>query len=162
MTTQQQEMQQELERVEREYAGRSDFARGQARMAATTSLSAMEDRYGQDMLTHASHGESFLRLFQSRMVPGGLYLLDEPEGPLSPLRQMALFTMLHQLTERDACQFIIATHSPILMALPSAQLFTFDTQPMSTARFSELPSVSLLRDFLAAPEQFVHQLTQEE
>ena len=85
------EMQRELDRVENEYQGRSKQAQGLARMPFANELGAMQNRYG-DGLDTQSHGESFLALFQARFVPGGLYLLDEPEAPLSPLRQMALMS----------------------------------------------------------------------
>src|SRR5438094_10106455 len=77
----------------------------------------MERRYGRDPDAR-SHGQAFLNLFQSRFVPGGLYLLDEPEAPLSPQNQLGLLAILLDVIERDA-QFIIATHSPILLAFPA-------------------------------------------
>ena len=76
----------------------------------------MERRYGVNLDAN-SHGQSFLKLFQSRFVPGGLYLLDEPEAPLSPQSQLALIAMIGDMVAQDA-QFIIATHSPILLGFP--------------------------------------------
>ena len=70
--------------------------------------------------------KGLLALFQSRFVPGGLYLLDEPEAPLSPLRQLAFLSALKQMLTEDS-QFIIATHSPIILAFPEAQIFSFPT-----------------------------------
>jgi len=152
------ELKQELARVEVEYKDRSAFAKGQARMAFAGSLAAYESRYGKDALNQSSHGESFLRLFQSRIVPGGLYLLDEPEAPLSPLRQLALLSMIRDMAEKQDCQFILVTHSPVLAALPGAQVLTFDTAPFSNTRYEELEAVNLLRDFLSCPERMLRQL----
>src|SRR5688500_1179576 len=98
--------------VEVEYADRSEWAKGLAAGPARASLAEMEQRYGVDLDAN-SHGQSFLRLFQSRFVPGGLYLLDEPEAPLSPQSQLALMAMLFDMISQDA-QFVIATHSPML------------------------------------------------
>src|SRR5262245_54379580 len=78
------------------------------------------NKYGEDLDAN-SHGEAFLKLFQARFVPRGLYMLDEPEAPLSPLRQLSLLSILKEMVEQDA-QFIIATHSPILMAFPEAKI----------------------------------------
>ena len=77
-----------------------------------------------------SHGQSFLRLFQSRFVPGGLYLLDEPEAPLSPQSQLGLIAMISEMVAQDA-QFIVATHSPLLMAYPGATIVSFDHAPVA-------------------------------
>jgi predicted ATPase len=104
-----------------------------------------------------SHGQSFLRLFESRFVPGGLYLLDEPEAPLSPHSQLALLAMLGEMVARDA-QFVVATHSPILLAFPGARIYSFDDGPVRTVPYEELPHVTVTRDFLQAPERFLRHL----
>src|SRR5204862_7957881 len=109
---------QELANIDATYEGRSEQAKGLARLPAARSLADMERRYGVDLDAN-SHGQSFLKLFQSRFVPGGLYLLDEPEAPLSPQSQLGLIAMLKDMLPQDA-QFIIATHSPILLAFPNA------------------------------------------
>ncbi|MFN2146615.1 MAG: AAA family ATPase [Anaerolineales bacterium] len=150
------EMQRELERVDEEYKDRSALAQGYARMAFAGELNAMQNRYG-DGLDAQSHGESFLALFQSRFVPGGLYLLDEPEAPLSPLRQMALISMIREMVEQDS-QFIIATHSPILMAYPGAEILSFDQTPIEPVRYQDLEHVNLMRDFLNDPDSFLRHL----
>ena len=117
---------------------------------------ALAERYGEDADAR-SHGESFLELFRSRFVPGGLYLLDEPEAPLSPQRQLALLSMLKEMTAADA-QFIIATHSPILMAFPGAAILGFDRPPVREVAYDEVEHVSLTRDFLNRPEAFLKHL----
>lgn len=150
------EMQRELDRVENEYQGRSKQAQRLARMPFASELGAMQNRYGDGMDTQ-SHGESFLALFQARFVTGGLYLLDEPEAPLSPLRQMALISMLREMVAQDS-QFIIATHSPILMAYPGAEILSFDQTPIGPVRYQDLEHVNLMRDFLNDPDSFLRHL----
>jgi hypothetical protein len=108
----QEDMSEELKRVEEENVHRSEFAKQQARMAYASSLSALNSRYGMEP-DGQSHGESFLAMFRQRIRSGGIYLLDEPEAPLSPMRQLALVSLLME-REEDS-QFFIATHSPILM-----------------------------------------------
>lgn len=154
-------MRTELGRVETEYAGRSAFARGQARMAFAGAIADMEHRYGKDLLDAASHGESFLRLFEERIVPGGLYLLDEPEVPLSPLRQMALLSLIRRMAYEAECQFIIASHSPILLALPGATVYDFDQSPPTQVSWEDLPGIRLMRDFLSSPEAYLRHLGSE-
>jgi predicted ATPase len=117
---------------------------------------ALVNRYGEDADAR-SHGESFLSLFQSRVVPGGLYLLDEPEAPLSPQRQLALLSMLKAMVA-EGSQFLIATHSPILMALPGAAILSFDRAPVREVAYEEVEHVSLTRDFLNNPEAFLRHL----
>jgi predicted ATPase len=146
-----------LEELESEYADRSDWAKGLAMGPVRTSLAELERRYGVDLDAN-SHGQSFLRLFQSRLVPGGLYLLDEPEAPLSPQSQLGLMAMIADLVAQDA-QFIIATHSPILMAYPGATIVSFDEVPVSVVEYGSLESVRLVREFLLAPERFVSRIT---
>jgi predicted ATPase len=147
------ELEQGLERVEYEYAERSKFAQNQAKMAYTRELNDLKNRYGDGLDIH-SHGESYLELFQSRFVPGGLYLLDEPEAALSPLRQLGFLALLKEMIERDA-QFIIATHSPILMAFPNAAILSFDQAPIKAVTWDSLEHVTLTRDFLNNPESFL-------
>ena len=101
--------------------------------------------------------ESFLTLFQARFVPGGLYLLDEPEAALSPLRQLGFLSMLKEMLAQDA-QFIIATHSPILMAYPKATILSFDHAPLQPVSYDDLEHVTLTRDFLNNPAAFLRHL----
>jgi predicted ATPase len=150
------EMQSDLEQVDKDYEGRSDYAKALARSATSGQLAGMRRRYGEGLQVR-SHGESFLDLFQSRFVPGGLYLLDEPEAPLSPLRQLSLLSLLKQMSEQNA-QFIIATHSPILMAMPGAEILSFDHSPVCKVEYRDLEHVNLTRDFLADPESFLRHL----
>lgn len=150
------EMQARLAEVAQEFADASEHARGLAAGPAATSIAELERRYGVS-LDARSHGESFLKLFQARLVPGGLYLLDEPEAPLSPQNQLALIALLRQAVA-DGSQFIIATHSPILMALPGAIIISFDAAPPVPVQYQELDHVLLTRDFLNDPERFLRRL----
>jgi len=142
--------------IEVEYADRSAYAKGLAAGPARASLGALEARYGVDLDAN-SHGQSFLHLFRSRFVPGGLYLLDEPEAPLSPQSQLGLLAMIADMVAEDA-QFVIATHSPILLAYPGARIVSFDELPVRVVEYSELEGVRLVREFLAAPERYLHRI----
>ena len=145
--------------LEVEYADRSDYAKRLAMGPAYASLADMERRYGVDLDAN-SHGQSFLRLFQSRFVPDGLYLLDEPEAPLSPHSQLALLAMMQGMLDEGA-QFIIATHSPILLAFPGATIYSFDRAPAEAVPYAELDHVVLTREFLTAPERYLRALRQD-
>lgn len=150
------EMREEIEAVENDYKDRSELAKGLAKMPYARELSDMQRQYG-DGLDSQSHGESFLTLFQSRFIPGGLYLLDEPEVPLSPLRQIGLLALIKEMTAQNA-QFIIATHAPILMAYPDALILSFDENPIRSVKYDSLEHVNLTRDFLNNPEAFLRHL----
>ena len=150
------EFHQRLADLEVEYAERSAWARGLAMGPARASLAELEARYGVDLDAN-SHGQSFLRLFQSRFVPGGLYLLDEPEAPLSPQSQLALMLMMGDMIAQDA-QFVIATHSPILLAFPGATIYSFDQTPAEAVPYEELEHVVLTRAFLANPDRYLRAL----
>ena len=150
------ELEQDLKDVDRDYEGRSKYAADLARSAYRGQLSAMENRYGRD-LDNYSHGESFLTLFQARFVPGGLYLLDEPEAALSPMRQLTFISAMKQMVGQDA-QFIIATHSPIILAFPGAQILQFADGQIQEVQYSQLEHVQLTKDFLNNPDSFLRYL----
>ena len=145
-----------LQELDSEYADRSAYAKGLAQGPVRASLADMERRYGIDLDAN-SHGQSFLRLFADRFVPGGLYLLDEPEAPLSPQSQLALIAMISDMLARDA-QFLIATHSPILLAFPGARIYSCDRVPVEQVPFAELDHVMLTRDFLNDPAKYLRHL----
>ncbi|MBI1793033.1 MAG: AAA family ATPase [Chloroflexi bacterium] len=152
----QEELQQELDNVESEYQGRSKLAADLARMPYANELGAIQRRYGDGLDTH-SHGESFMALFQTRFVPNGLYLLDEPEAALSPTRQLTFIAALKQMVEQNS-QFIIATHSPIILAFPEATILSFDGGKIRAVKYEQLEHVNLTRDFLASPDSFLRHL----
>ncbi len=147
------ELQDMADSFDEEYSG---YALGLAKGAALGQKQALIERYGEDLDAN-SHGESFLKLFQSRFVSGGLYLLDEPEAPLSPQRQLGLLAMLKEMVEQEA-QFIIATHSPILMAFPGARIISFDEHPIREVDYDDVEHVSLTRAFLNNPQSFLRRL----
>ena len=103
--------------------------------------------YGPRALHEQSHGESFLALIEHRFRGGGLYFLDEPEAALSPMRQMALLSRLHDLVEARS-QFIVATHSPILLAYPGATIYEFGPGGPRSIRYEETEHFRVTRDFL--------------
>ena len=150
------EFQQDLESVKKEYKGRSRYAEALASMPYQGQLAEMQRRYG-DGLDQYSHGESFLTLFQSRFVPGGLYLLDEPEAALSPMRQLTFLAALKQMVQEDS-QCIIATHSPILLAFPESQILLFENGSIRGVKYNQLEHVQLTKDFLNSPESFLRYL----
>jgi predicted ATPase len=154
------ELEEDLADVDRDYAGRSPRAQAYARSAYAGQLGALRRDYGQG-LDARSHGESFLALFQARFVPNGLYLLDEPEAPLSPLRQLTFLALLNRMVKEGA-QFIIATHSPILLAFPGATIYSFDELPVRAVAYEALAHVQLTRQFLAHPDQFLQRLFADE
>jgi predicted ATPase len=152
------ELMQEMREAAAQYraGGRSETALGLKQGPLAASLAGMEQRYGAELDAN-SHGQSFLKLFQSRFVPGGLYLLDEPEAPLSPQSQLALLAMIGEMVGQQA-QFIIATHSPILLAFPGARIYTFDTTPVQAVAYQDLDHVRITRDFLNAPDRYLNQI----
>ena len=152
----QEELRAALRAVDGEYKGRSALAADLARLPYRGELTDMQRRYG-DGLDSRSHGESFLALFQARFVPQGLYLLDEPEAALSPMRQLTFISMLKQMVGQES-QFIIATHSPILLAFPEATILSFDGGEIRPVRYDELEHVSLTREFLNHPASFLRHL----
>jgi predicted ATPase len=116
----------------------------------------MERAHGVDPDAR-SHGESFLALFGSRFVTQGLYLLDEPEAALSPQSQLALLSMIGQAVSGGS-QFVVATHSPILLAFPGARILTFDETPIAEVAYADLEHVNLTRSFLENPERYLRHL----
>jgi|SRR5262245_2734472 len=113
--------------------------------------------YGGRSLHEQSHGESFLALVMHRFGGNGLYILDEPEAALSPTRQLAVVRRIHQLVE-DNSQFIIATHSPILMAYPRAKIFLLDRTGFTEVRYQDTEHYAVTKEFLANPARMLDQL----
>lgn len=157
MATVRQDLEQGLRDVDTVHAGASDYAKELARTPYRNELGAIEAAYGGD-LDDRSHGEGFLDLFRSRLVPDGLYLLDEPEAPLSPLRQLAFLSMLREVVEERRAQCLIVTHSPILMAFPGATILTFDRVPIAPVAYGDLDHVTITRDFLNDPDAYLRRL----
>ncbi len=117
--------------------------------------------YGGKPLHHQSHGESFLALFEHRFEQG-LYLLDEPEAALSPQRQLSFLRIIHELANPGHAQFIIATHSPILLAYPGARLYSFSEDGIREVSYRETDHYQVTRDFLNSPDRYFKYLFADE
>lgn len=150
------ELRERLERLRTENEGVPELELRRISAPYAGSIAAVDRRYQGD-LDARSHGESFLALFKARLTGEGLYLLDEPEAALSPLRQLAFMSLLRQATDRGA-QFLIASHAPMLMAFPGARLLEVRGSRIVPAHFDELEHVRTMRDFLSAPEAFLRHL----
>ncbi|WP_406242467.1 AAA family ATPase [Tissierella carlieri] len=150
------ELEEELKEIDNTYDDRSELSKSLAKMPYNNSLYELKKKYGEGLETKF-HGESFLELFNSRFVPNGLYILDEPETPLSPMKQLAFISMIKEMVEKNA-QFIIATHSPILMAIPEAAIISFDEYPIKEVNYNDLEHVNLTKDFLNNPGQYLRHL----
>lgn len=116
--------------------------------------------YGGKSLHKQSHGESFLALVANRFGGDGLYLLDEPEAALSPTRLMTLMAHMHTLVKQRS-QFIIATHSPILMTYPGAQVYELSAAGICSVDYHDTEHYQLTRRFLENPEKMLHYLLDE-
>jgi predicted ATPase len=115
--------------------------------------------YGGKSLLKQSHGESFLSLFANRFEQG-IYILDEPEAALSPQRQLAFLRIIHQLESPAHAQFLISTHSPIILSYPGAVLFSLDGPSISEIAYRDTEHYIFTRDFLNAPERYFRYLFQ--
>jgi predicted ATPase len=110
--------------------------------------------YGPRALHEQSHGESFLSLLMNRFRPNGLYLLDEPEAALSPNRQMAAMSRIYDLALQGS-QFIIATHSPILMAFPDALIYQLDEDGIAEVEYTDTEHYVITKSFLNDHERML-------
>lgn len=117
--------------------------------------------YGKRSLHARSHGEAFMSLLVEKLRGNGIYLLDEPEAALSPSRQLAALRAIHQLVE-ESSQFIIATHSPILLAYPNARIVQFDGSGLSETTYEDTEHYVVTRDFLANHQRRLQQLLDDE
>jgi len=113
--------------------------------------------YGGKSLLAQSHGESFLSLFAHRFEQG-LYILDEPEAALSPQRQLSFLRIIHELESSAQAQFLISTHSPILLSYPGAVLFSLDGDAIREIAYRDTEHYRVTRDFLNAPERYFKHL----
>lgn len=119
------------------------------------------DSYGGKSLHAQSHGESFMALLVHKLRGNGLYLLDEPEAALSPNRQMAALSAIHQLVKEES-QFIIATHSPILLSYPNAKILQFDRAGITEVAYEDTEHYAVTRDFLNNYPRRLEQLLADE
>jgi predicted ATPase len=117
------------------------------------------DGYGDISLHERSHGESFLALLQNRFGRAGFYILDEPEAALSPQRQLTMLSVLRELLDQnDEIQFLIATHSPILLAYPDAQILSFDDGAIHETTWQETAAYQVVARFLSRPEVYLREI----
>lgn len=135
------------------------FLRAESFFNVATEIENMgvDASYGETSLHEQSHGEAFLSLMMHRFRGQGLYLLDEPEAALSPQRQLAVLARLHQLAEAGS-QFLIATHSPILMAYPNATIYFCSKQGLEPIAYHETEHFQVTRNFLANPSRMLREL----
>jgi predicted ATPase len=113
--------------------------------------------YGGKSLHEQSHGESFMSLFANRFEQG-IYILDEPEAALSPQRQLSFLKIIHDLATPGHAQFLIATHSPMILSYPGAVIFSLDGDNIEEIDYRETRHFLLTRDFLNSPERFFKHL----
>ncbi len=113
--------------------------------------------YGGISLHEQSHGESFMALMMNRFGGNGLYILDEPEAAVSPQRQLAMLSLMHRLVKQKS-QFVIATHSPILLAYPDAWIYQFTPKGIERIAYEETEHYRVTRDFLVSPERMLREL----
>jgi predicted ATPase len=118
--------------------------------------------YGGKSLHEQSHGQSFLALLENRFSRQGFYLLDEPEAALSPQRQLSFLLLLHDfLKDNMDVQFIIATHSPIILAYPDSQILSFDGEQIAEIPYEESAPYSIVHGFLENPKNYLRHLFSE-
>lgn len=117
----------------------------------------ISDAYGGKSLHNQSHGESFLSIFFKRFLGNGLYILDEPEAALSPISQMSLIIRINELVNLNS-QFIISTHSPILLTLPNAQIFEIKNNGIFEKQYFETEHYKLMKNFFENPNQILKSL----
>lgn len=149
----------ELERIDEEYANRTALAKTLASMPHKRTIHEIESLHSRPLL-ESSHGEAYLSFFQSRMREKQLILLDEPETPLSFQNQMALLYLLKQTIDSNS-QLIIATHSPVIMAYPGAQILQFTKGGLQKIHYQEIEQLQSLKQFLNHPDQYFRHLFQE-
>lgn len=114
--------------------------------------------YGGKSLHEQSHGESFLAFFKNRLDNGGFFIFDEPEAALSPQRQLSLMVIIHEMCKNPHAQFIIATHSPILLAYPDATIYSCDSDTLTTINYTDTEHYKITKQFLDNPAYYLHHL----
>ena len=145
------EARQELAAVERDYKGRSAYARSQGSLPFQRALAEIDSQYSRS-LEESSHGEGFLSFFQSRILQKGLYLMDEPEGALSYANQLSLMALM-DIAIKNESQIIMATHSPVLSSFPGAQLLSVTGHGLEETTYDRLDSLSFLNYYLRNREK---------
>jgi len=111
--------------------------------------------FGGKSLMSQSHGQSLMAYFKSRLKIKGLYILDEPETALSPTSQLELLGLLKEAGQNGQAQFIVATHSPILLACPGARILTFDQASIREIDYEDTNHYRIYKDFMADPQKYI-------
>lgn len=114
--------------------------------------------YGGKSLHEQSHGESFLSFFQNRLGNEGFFIFDEPEAALSPQRQLSLMVIIHEMCKNSNSQFIIATHSPIILAYPGAIIYSCDGNMLEKINYTDTKHYQITKQFLDNPSRYLHHL----
>ncbi len=150
--------------MKRSYPRDGFFLRAESFFNVATNIDGMDaepsfsppiiDSYGGVSLHERSHGETFLALVQNRFSGNGLYILDEPEAALSPMKILTLMCDMKRLANRNS-QFIIATHSPMLMAFPGAEILEFSENGVQKTDFRKTQHYEITRRFLENPEKYL-------
>ena len=112
------------------------------------------DYFGGKSLLTQSHGQSIMSFFKSRYKIKGLYLLDEPETALSPKTQLELLRLLREMSRLGHAQFIIATHSPILLSCPGSTIYSFDDVPVKAVSYEETDHYQIYKNFMKDPKAY--------
>lgn len=150
-----------LEEIDRiEETDRTPYSKSLMKLPHRSSLHALDTLYEHDILER-SHGERFLDFFQGRLRSDNLYLLDEPEVPLSVTNQLVLMGKIREALKRN-CQFIISTHSPVLLAYPGASIYLLEDDVFKRTTYEDLESVALLRAFLNRPDTFMKEFFRDQ
>jgi predicted ATPase len=137
------------------------FFRSESFYNVASEMERLGIEYGETSLHKQSHGEGFLSLVINRFYGNGLYLLDEPEAALSPLRQLSFLAAIHDLSQSGS-QFIIATHSPIIMAYPNAVIYWFSGDGIAPIRYTDTEHYKTTRAFIDNPMRFLNELMRED
>ncbi len=123
-----------------------------------TSDAKAYDPYGGKSLHQQSHGESFLSFFKHALSENSFFILDEPEAALSPQRQLSLMVIINELCQQSQAQFIIATHSPLLLAYPNAIIYSCDSNTLTPISYTDTEHYQITKRFLDNPERYLHHL----
>lgn len=159
-----------IEIAKHQYAKDGFFLRAESLYNVATNIDDMDkepsfdpqviESYGGVSLHNQSHGESFLAIVQNRFFGNGIYILDEPEAALSPMKLLTLMAEIGELVKKNS-QFIIATHSPILMAFPDADIFEFSQNGIKKVEYRDTEHYKITKSFLENPEKMLHYLLDE-
>ncbi len=161
------ELHEHLTLVKEAFANDGFFLRAESLYNVATNIEELDqisatapeikESYGGVSLHNQSHGESFLSIVQNRFSGKGLYILDEPEAALSPMRLLTLMAEIDSLVKKDS-QFIIATHSPILMAFPNAEILELSENGIKKVSYRDTEHYRVSKQFLEDPERMLHYL----